>query len=287
MRFWLVYSLCLVLPSGILAVLIDSGDGTGNTTAPSSDPVWDIVGERGSSLSAVYLGDGWVLTANHVGSGPVTFDETTYSALPGTDYRLTNGDGSVADLRVFAIAPPFPDLPAIAISQSTPALGTNAILMGNGRNRGNITSWDPNGPPPPAPIGGYTWGSGHSLRWGTNQIDEIPAGRIRGTVSLTTLFDAGATTHEASGVNGDSGGALFVNNAGLWELAGILFAISPFTEQPANTSLYGNATHAADLSYYRNEIEAIRNLPEPTGTFTFGAILVAVLARRRAKSCRR
>lgn len=50
--------------------MISSGDGSGNTTAPVDDPGFGNVGARGNA-TAVYLGNQWVLTANHVGTGSV------------------------------------------------------------------------------------------------------------------------------------------------------------------------------------------------------------------------
>ena len=75
--------LSLWLTGAASAVIIDSSDGTGNTAAPSPDPGWSYVGTRGG-LTAVYLGDGWVLTANHVGAGDVTLSALRRSgSLPG------------------------------------------------------------------------------------------------------------------------------------------------------------------------------------------------------------
>ena len=51
-------------------MIIASGDGTGNTTAPADDPGFAHVGNRGG-LTGVYLGRRWVLTANHVGEGDI------------------------------------------------------------------------------------------------------------------------------------------------------------------------------------------------------------------------
>ena len=51
-------------------MIIASGDGTGNTTAPADDPGFANVGNRGG-LTGVYLGRRWVLTANHVGEGDI------------------------------------------------------------------------------------------------------------------------------------------------------------------------------------------------------------------------
>jgi hypothetical protein len=273
----------LLVCSPAPAVIIDSPDGSGNTSAPSPDSGWDYVGRRGSSLTAVYLGDGWVLTAHHVGSGTVTLNGTTYNPVPGSELRLSNPDSSLADLLLFAISP-YPAWPLLPIASSTPAIGTDVVMIGGGRDRGAATSWDPNGPQPPGPIGGYDWDSTHALRWGTNQIEDIPADPVLDTFSIATYFDAGATTHEAMAANGDSGGALFIDNGGTRELAGILFAIAGFSGQPPETALYGNATYAADLAFYRDDILDVIELPEPGGSLPFGVLLVARLARTRRRA---
>ena len=111
-------SLCLAAPAA--SVIIDAADGSGNTSAPSPDPGWDYVGVRGG-LTAIYLGDGWVLTANHVGAGDLDLGGTLYPALPGTEVRLTNGDGSFADLLVFAIQP-YPVMPLLPLAATAPTL---------------------------------------------------------------------------------------------------------------------------------------------------------------------
>ena len=70
------------LASPAAAVLIDSGDGTGNTTAPADDPGFIHIGKR-SQFSAVYVGNGWVLTANHTGVGAVEIDGQKVNARDG------------------------------------------------------------------------------------------------------------------------------------------------------------------------------------------------------------
>ena len=73
-------------PAG--AVIIASGDGTGNTGAAPGSSGHLYAGKIGS-LSGVYLGDGWVLTANHVGTGPVTLNGVTHAPVTGTAVRST------------------------------------------------------------------------------------------------------------------------------------------------------------------------------------------------------
>ena len=60
------------------AVIIQTASGIGNTTAPADDPGWNNVSIRGNG-TAVYLGNGWVLTANHTTGGDMTFNGQTFS----------------------------------------------------------------------------------------------------------------------------------------------------------------------------------------------------------------
>ena len=281
----LLLLVCLALlwtaPAG--AVLIDSGDGSGNTTPPPDDPGFEYVGRRGSLVTAVYLGDGWVLTADHVGIGPVTLDGITYNPIPGAEIQMDNGDGTFADLKLFGLQT-YPNWPMLPISDTTPSIGDDIIMIGGGRDRGAPTSWDPNGPPPPGPIGGYLWDTPRTIRWGTNQIEDIPATPIQDTWAIGSLFDAigqGGTPHEAMAADGDSGGAFFIKRGGTWELAGIMYVIFIYTGQPVDTSLYGDITYASDLAMYRDQIKDITGLPEPTGAGPVGALLVLALGRRR------
>ncbi len=77
--------------------------------------------------------------------------------------------------------------------------------------------------------------------------------------AFATLFEDGLPTpHEAQAASGDSGGPVFAKNGdGEWELVGIMITISQHPNQPANLSVYGNATYAVDIHAYREQIEKI------------------------------
>ena len=231
------------------AVIITTGDGTGNTTAPADDPGWANVGTLATgSLTVIYLGNGWVLTAAHVGAGDVILAGRTYSAISGSEQQLVNPDSTLADLLLFRING-FPPLPYLTIAWAPPTTTEVATLIGNGVNRGAATSW--------MGIGGFLWGSGNTLRWGTAEISQVGGNvTINGitTQTLQTLFTNGGTPFPAQAAVGDSGGAAFVKVSGTWMLAGVLIAVDEYNGQPAGTSLFGTHTYAADLSYYRGQI---------------------------------
>ena len=232
------------------AVIIETGDGTGNITAPPDDPGWANLATK-SNLTAVYLGRRWMLTANHVGAGDVVLEGQTYSPVPGSSIQFENPDTSKADLMAFKIFGD-PLLPPLKLPSSPPVVGDPLIAIGNGLNRGSATS--------SMELGGYNWGTGDAVRWGTNIVSEIDI-MVGTTYSFAATFtdplDPSATADESAGANGDSGGGAFIKVGGTWYLAGTIFAISQYTDQPSTTSIYGNKLFAVDLSYYRDDILAV------------------------------
>jgi hypothetical protein len=249
----LALGLCLAWPSH--AVIVDSGDGTGNTSAPADDPGWAHVGTTAGGLTVIYLGNGWILTANHVGFGDVVLEGGSYQAVAGSYLRLENDSGPPPDLGVFRIRPS-PGLPILPIRSSTPSPGTAVTMIGHGHNRGPSTSWNP--PGPVGPIDGYEWGASRTMRWGSNLAGG--SGTVLYTESFYTSFtETGGTTHEAQAANGDSGGAVFIKNgsSSVWELAGVMFSVGEYEDQPPDLALYGNLTYAADLASYRDQIIGI------------------------------
>ncbi len=257
----LLVPLLLALPGH--GVLIDSGNGSGNTSAPPDDPGWAYAATVVSGLSAVYLGNGWILTADHVIFNNVIVGGVAYLAVPGSRVTIMHDATTPADLAVWRLTPK-PALPLLALRASPPAIASEAILVGNGLNRGAATSW--------MGIGGYWWGAGSTLRWGTNRIASTGFDTVispRKTRSFSTDFSApppggpdprcsaGSACPESQAASGDSGGAVFLKNGSAWELAGIMHSIGAYTGQPLSTALYGNPTYSADLSYYRSQILAI------------------------------
>jgi len=251
MRRLAALALLLLTTPAICALVVESDAGDANTRAPAPDPGWANVGLRGGT-AAIYLGNGWVITANHVGAGDVVLGGVTHHALPDSAIRLGRGSGPpVTDLVVFRIEPR-PELPALPIRPTPPKVGDRALLIGSGCDRGERTSW--NGQT------GWTWGPHSTLRWGTNLVAAVGLD-LRAAESITpgfaVRFDARETRYEAQAAMGDSGGAVFVPREGRFELAGVLIAIAGFPGQPPNTALYGNLSTAADLSVFRDSLAAL------------------------------
>src|SRR5262245_20194431 len=120
------------------AVVVATGDGTQNTTAPGDDFGFANVGKVYNSFngffnSGVYLGNGWVLTAYHVvqdGSGGFLFNDvvfrdpvfgdTTFVVNATTAVRLQNADTTFTDLALFRLTTTPTFLSPVTIASALP-----------------------------------------------------------------------------------------------------------------------------------------------------------------------
>ncbi len=273
-------------------VVLDAGDGTGNTTAPEDDPGFGHVATTGSA-SSIYLGNRWLLTAAHVGGGPTTLGGTTYEPDPDSIHRLTNPDGlsEFTDLVLYQVIQN-PELPSLLLGCETPAIGSNVLMIGRGRDREpeqsfwNVTriqgsdndTWEAVGPPPPpSDFSGFKTIGSQQIRWGTNIVtlnnfdaEDVGWGDVR---SFQTTFDketaALRTADEAQAVVGDSGGAVFQKNGSTWELVGVMLSVSLQENQPGGTTtaIFGNKTFIADVSQYAEQIHSIADFGPAPGDF--------------------
>jgi hypothetical protein len=306
-RSVLTVALCLALMAARAgAVVIDGGDGSGNASAPPDDPGWDHVGTI-AGLTGIYLGRGWVLTANHANPSLATdivLGGVAYPAIPGTGVLLETSPGAFADLIVYRIQgqPDLPDLPALRLSSGTPGIGDEVTLIGNSWSRAaQITYWDESWTevtPALASFRGYAPSGPRVLRWGRNAVsndDSLLTLNGLTTQAFEAVFDFSTSpdhvADESVVVSGDSGGAAFLKRNGQWELVGVLFARLIFTGQVdgGDKAVFGNVTEAADVAFYRSQIEAatapiseIPALPVPSAAVLGGALLLlgARAARR-------
>jgi LPXTG-motif cell wall-anchored protein len=254
--------LVLGLPTLAPALILDAGDGLGNTTAPEPDPGWENVGQHLGSPSVVYLGNRWILTADHVGASIVTLNGKRYDPVAGTLTRLMNPNDTQADLLLFQIDDD-PGLPSLSIAAFPPTPGESVILIAAGSSRGPRLNSQPEGG---VLIDGFAWQEDQTKRWGANIIEGEPnfiGQASTNTMAIPMVFDriesTSGTRQEATAARGDSGGALFAradptNPDSEWLLSGILFSVGTRTGYPAQSSFYGDVTWAADLSFYRDRI---------------------------------
>lgn len=281
------------LPGAAPAVVISTGDGSGNTSAPADDPGFANVGVSSNALSGVYLGYGWVLTAAHVGDvTSFSFGGVLYPTVPGSRQQISK-DGSPADLAMIELEAPWPPLPDVVLPSAPIAVSEPAILVGNGWNReATATCWNSSWMELNCPGGvyeGFKRQGSRTMRWGRNRVDavDLDTGSTR---TFGMVFDEAGEVDEGQVVAGDSGGASFVKRSGTWELVGShAFMGGVPTGQPADSVIFTNSTLDVDVHHYRDEIEAlllppiIPSLPRPALLLlivALPAVARRVLARR-------
>jgi len=257
----------LSLPPSAGSLVLDSGDGRGNTSPPPDLPEWSNVGRRMGGPSLVYLGRRWILTAAHVGAGVVEFGGEYYDPVAGTPTPLHNEDGSEADLLLFRLARD-PGLPALRLADRPPRIGEEVILVGMGSSRGQWVTVDT---PLAGLADGFLWVEDTTKRWGTNLVSGPVEPVQHGdsfTMAIPIIFDriddVLGTREEASAALGDSGGALFAYADPLRPelgrvLSGVLFSVTSHSEQPPRSTLYGAVTFAAAVATYRDQLIALVN----------------------------
>jgi hypothetical protein len=228
--------------------------------APPDFPYWEHVTQRNYwGPTVIYLGGGWALTARHVGMGEIMFDGLPHPARRGSEHTLLNQNGYPADAMVFELKRDVeaPDLMTLPIARDAPQVGEEVLMIGFGRLRKEIIESNS----PDGPQTAFTWTERGEKRWGTNRI-ELVGRRIYherfDTASIIMRFDGAsepnATPHEASATLGDSGGAIFANRDGEWQLVGLITSITRLSNKPGELTTIGDFIYAADLSQYRGEI---------------------------------
>ena len=273
--------LALVSTSTARAVVIRGGDGSGNTSAPADDPGWGNVGQRGD-CGAVYIANGWVLTAGHVGPGPVVLNGARYEVLPGSWRRVSDPSraGRTTDLGLFQIIGRPTGVRNLLISRQPPPTGATMLAIGNGRNRApQPTTWYVDTYVRPNvwkeslfPGGrtirkGFKYAAGQAKRWGKARVSRVWLEQDYGqgptcTIEMTFHATGGCGDDEMQLANHDSGGALFRKSGRTWELAGILATKGCLDGQPNDTAVFGDLSYAVDVSAYADEIRTTVYGPE-------------------------
>ncbi|MDG2049509.1 MAG: hypothetical protein P8M78_05055 [Myxococcota bacterium] len=275
-RYFILWFAALFFGLPASGLIIDAGDGSGNTMPPDPDWGWANVGTRsGGTCSVVYLGNRWVITAAHVGAGITEFDGVQYQPVAHSPMHLKNPDGSKADLVLFRLSTD-PPLPKLTLGARSPRPGQAVTLVGLGSARGGAITIDSEA----GLIDGFMWATPGTRRWGSNQVAG-PVGPVQHgdayTLAFPMIFEAigtpGSTDQEAAAAHGDSGGAVFALADALqpekgYALVGIIFSVSNRPGAPPRSSLYGSATFAADIALYRDQILDITHLDCPENTLS-------------------
>jgi hypothetical protein len=264
-----------------LGIVVINSDESANRVAPASGAPWNYVARLdnhfGARASGVYLGNHYILTANHVDN------DINNVFLNGTNYAVDTSFTPVtfanSDLRIIRILPD-PGLPSLhLIGSADSAFNQPATMIGWGVGKGTAI-----------PNQGWNWGDDTTRveRWGTSvTLGNYKTDPVSGFTFLQTTFDItmGVSTGQLTG--GDSGGGLFENIGGTWTLVGINSDVDTDNQALYDQSLtlsgfQPDHSYFQSITQYADQINALV-VPEPAtgGLMGLGIVTLFRFARRK------
>ena len=253
----LIVAPVILSPIATAVILFSTGDPSANTTEPTGTLAgsgWQYEASFGPFL-ATAIGPHHFITVKHIGVPSSTF---TYQ---GATYTITQSyDDTMSELRIFEVAETVPSY--APLYSRADEQGQSIVVIGRGTQRGSPIYLN-------GILRGWGWGvSDQVQRWGENQV------RVTNGNSLYATFDQNVGPNEAHLSSGDSGGAVFINDAGFWKLAGINFAV----DGPFATTGVG-ATFNAALFDERGFYDSSGQLVPWTGSAPTGFYAVRISNR--------
>lgn len=199
-----------------------TGDPEYNTAPPGgelADSGWALQGFWGVFLGTP-VSSNYFITAKHVrGTTNETFE------FQGASYTTVKAfDHPKADLTMWRVTGGvFPQ--HAPLYRGTNEVGRTLMVYGRGRQRGAEVRVD-------GELKGWEWGIfDYRMRWGENEVAAI-TDKNGETVFATNeveylraIFRTNAGPNEAHLAAADSGGAVFIEDGGVWKLAGINSAV--------------------------------------------------------------
>lgn len=268
LRRALFLSAALLFTTGAHALIIyGTGptdlDNTRNTTAPASGVAsgapWPYIVPFGvDNASGIYLGNGYILTANHVNPIPASFvinglsynRDTAFGPVQVTEDVLptnfpTNPDfADVVDMKLVKVLNP-PVMAALPINYATTDIGGTSVLIGCGVGKGSVIT------------GGWTWGDGttYTKRWGTNSVAGYQAAYAGIPYEILYTYFNASIGNESQITLGDSGSGLFKKFGATWKLTGVATSVTTSGSAlylPADASIFVRISKYAHLLRYEN-----------------------------------
>lgn len=271
-------ALCLGAQTSRAVILFGSGDPAYNTTPPTGalqDSGWQYEGQWGGFL-ATPIAPQYFVAAKHVGGAvgdAIVFNGVSYATTAYWDDAST-------DLRIWKVNGTFPYYAPLYTTNNEQ--GKTQVVIGRGTQRGapvemqvvrtvyttnvvnmkalKISRKDALAEFPNAIIQGQTmtvvtselvtnlvlkgWQAGPSdsvMRWGQNKV--LACGSC-----LVAAFTGNNGPDEAYLSNGDSSGAVFIQDGSVWKLAGINYGVDgPFATSASSAPFYGAIFDASNM----------------------------------------
>lgn len=206
--------LLLLVPASTYAVVTYKGDNDTNASDPGTGLPFDSVGML-SGGTAVYLGDGYMLTANHVsiGNSVIFADGSTYAIDSSfTPVRPVAG----VDLKVFKLEEEPGIIPvSIYTGNTNTVLSSTSYVVGSGLGRNPSVSK-----------------TSSSVKWGNASTRDIRWGLASSTARATSagkIYFKSSSSSPTSLTTYDSGSPLFTYINGEWYITAIAVSIDGAT----------------------------------------------------------
>lgn len=237
-------------------ILYRTSDPSANTTAPTgalANSGWQWQGTFGDYLGTP-IAPRYFITAQHIGfaDGKFTYRGVTYNT---TDHY----DDPNSDLRIFKVDGTFPDYAPLYTARAEP--GKHVVAIGRGKQRGTPLNVS-------GAFRGWNWGAEDKVqRWGENTATAIkpfpPAGDM-----VYVAFDKNGLPNECHLAVGDSGGGLFINDGGVWKLAGIHYDVETVYTYPNRQGILFAAIFDERNLYDGNSHLITGSAPVPSGFYS-------------------
>lgn len=216
----------MCLPASAI-VFYSTGDVSYNTTAPAG-PLegsgWQLQGRFNQYLGTP-VGPHHFLAAKHIGGS--VGNKFYYNG------KVFTTIGSVADaendLRLWEVSERFSSY--APLYSATDEVGKGLVVFGRGLDRGGVvtntlTTRVKGQFVTEVITNGWEWGTRNYIqRWGTNVVSGTEI--VNGYPVLKVDWDADAGDDECMLADKDSSGGVFIQDNGVWKLAGMNYAIGP------------------------------------------------------------
>lgn len=236
-KFTVLLAASFIASSPVLAViLMDTGDPSVNTTAPGgalTNSGWQYEGLWGGFLGTP-IAPHFFISAAHIGQAGGNF------VFQGSPYTIVRSFALAdSDLLIWQVNESF--LSFAPLYTKHDEIGKHLVAIGRGTLRGDPVFLE-------SSLRGWSWGTSDGMpRWGENDVADIVP--YAGRDLLYATFDQNAQPNESHLSVGDSGGAVFLKDNGVWKLAGISFAVDDLYSAPSASTLFNAAIFDA-RGYY-------------------------------------
>jgi hypothetical protein len=221
-----------------------TGDTNYNTTAPSgvlTNSGWQYEGMWGNYLGTP-VAPQFFIVANHVGG--TTNDVFIFNGLayhPIAAFKTFD-----SDLTIWQVRETFPSYaPLYTASDET---NKHLVVFGRGTQRGGPVVVD-------GSTNGWFWGVPDGVqRWGEHDVSSVTNLGVGVGDMLRMVFDGNGGSNQCHLSDGDSSGGVFIQDNGIWKLAGI------------NHGVDGEFSNAVDGTVFTAALTDLRGLFQQTGS---------------------